>query len=85
MLAGLLAELGPDRDLVDEDDPFTNDFAGWRLMAELRKLNHVGATAASKLVARKRDRADACRHADLSGNCVRNRCILLLSRSARRT
>ena len=29
--AGLLTELGPDRDLVQEKDPWSSDWAGWRL------------------------------------------------------
>jgi hypothetical protein len=56
VLSGLLADLGPDRDLAEEGEPLSSDFAGWKLMAELRKLDHVGATTASKLVARKRPR-----------------------------
>lgn len=39
---------------MNEDKPLSSDFAGWKLFAELRKLDHVGATTASKLVARKR-------------------------------
>lgn len=54
VLSGLLADLGPDRDLVDEGEPLSSDFPGWKLIAEFRKLDHIGATTASKLVARKR-------------------------------
>ena len=55
--AKLLIELGPDRDLVDADEPLTDDdWAGWRLMHELRNIRGVDTTIASKLLARKRPR-----------------------------
>lgn len=53
---GLLRAIGPDRDLVDEDAPGSREHAAWRLEAELRKLDDVGRTTASKLCARKRPR-----------------------------
>ena len=53
---GLLSAVGPDRDLVDEADPFADDSAEWRLMGALRELPGVGPTIASKLLARKRPR-----------------------------
>ena len=52
----LLRELGGDRDLVDEIQPWSDDWAGWRLSSELMALPGVGATTASKLLARKRPR-----------------------------
>lgn len=52
----LLAELGPDRDLAEETDPWSNNWAGWRLWQKLVALPHVGPTTASKLYARKRPR-----------------------------
>ena len=52
----LLHEVGPDRDLVDEDGPIDPSWPAWRLEAELIKLSHVGRTIASKLCARKRPR-----------------------------
>jgi len=55
-LAGLLREVGEDRDLADEPERHPDDWAGWRLMAALRTLPKVGPTTASKLVARKRPR-----------------------------
>lgn len=54
--SAFLVEIGPDRDLVNEDDPLLDHWVGWRLMRELRNLNKVGATTASKLLARKRPR-----------------------------
>ena len=54
--AGLLRDLGADRDLVDEPGPIADDWAGWTLMSALRELPGVGATTASKLLARKRPR-----------------------------
>jgi hypothetical protein len=54
--AGYLIELGPDRDLVDEPDPLADDWVGWHLMQELRQLDGIGTTIASKLLARKRPR-----------------------------
>ncbi len=52
----LLTELGPDRDLVAETNPWPDDWAGWRLWQQLMALPDVGATTASKLYARKRPR-----------------------------
>lgn len=52
----LLEELGPDRDLVDETEPWDVNWAGSRLWARLHKLPEVGPTTASKLFARKRPR-----------------------------
>jgi Family of unknown function (DUF6308) len=55
--AKLLIELGPDRDLADVGKPLIdNDWVGWQLMQELRKIPGVGTTTASKLLARKRPR-----------------------------
>ncbi|WP_410793571.1 DUF6308 family protein [Kribbella sp. C-35] len=54
--AELLEELGPDRDLVDERTPWTEDWVGWRLWGMLDALPSVGPTTASKLYARKRPR-----------------------------
>jgi hypothetical protein len=55
-LTELLVALGPDRDLVDEVDPLTDDWAGWQLMRALRAPHKMGSTKASKLLARKRPR-----------------------------
>jgi hypothetical protein len=52
--AALLKELGPDRDLVQETDGWSDDWAGSRLWQKLVALPGVGATKASKLYARKR-------------------------------
>ena len=52
----LLRELGSDRDLVEETQSWSDDWAGWRLWSELMVLPGVGATTASKLLARKRPR-----------------------------
>lgn len=54
--ADLLIQLGPDRDLVTETSPWSDDWAGWQLWNELMSLPGVGATTASKLLARKRPR-----------------------------
>jgi hypothetical protein len=54
--ADLLAALGPDRDLVDEEHPLDAQWAGWRLQTALRTLYRTGPTTASKLLARKRPR-----------------------------
>ncbi|MBM7415684.1 MULTISPECIES: DUF6308 family protein [Nocardiaceae] len=52
-LTELLEAVGPDRDLVDE----THEVASLRrLETELRSINDVGATKATKLMARKRPR-----------------------------
>ncbi|MFF5075817.1 DUF6308 family protein [Actinoplanes sp. NPDC000266] len=54
---GLLTELGPDRDLVDEEEPLTGDgWAGWRLQKALRDIPGIDTTIATKLIARKRPR-----------------------------
>lgn len=52
----LLSALGPDRDLVAESEPWSDDWAGWALWRELIALPGVGPTTASKLFARKRPR-----------------------------
>lgn len=52
----LLRQVGPDRDLVEEGEPWSDDWAGWQLWAALRSLTDVGPTTASKLYARKRPR-----------------------------
>jgi hypothetical protein len=52
----LLIAVGPDRDLADEPEPFSDDSPQWGLMAALRSLDRVGPTIASKLFARKRPR-----------------------------
>ena len=52
----LLEALGQDRDLVDEKEPWSDDWPGWTLWRELMNLPGVGATTASKLLARKRPR-----------------------------
>jgi hypothetical protein len=56
VFAAMLCELGPDRDLVDEASEQPDDWAGWRLMDELRRIPGVNTTIASKLLARKRPR-----------------------------
>ncbi len=52
----LLERLGPDRDLVQEREPWPDDWAGWTLWAELDKLPGMGPTTVSKIFARKRPR-----------------------------
>ncbi|MFI7165459.1 DUF6308 family protein [Rhodococcus erythropolis] len=52
----LLADVGPDRDLSNEPDPFTPESPVWRLETALREIHGVGRTMASKLIARKRPR-----------------------------
>ncbi|WP_045740715.1 DUF6308 family protein [Actinoplanes rectilineatus] len=53
----LLVALGPDRDLVDEEYPLTDDdWPGWRLQAALRGIPGIDTTIATKLIARKRPR-----------------------------
>ena len=52
----LLVELGPDRDLADEEAPLHNDWPGWPVMKALRTVKGINATTASKLLARKRPR-----------------------------
>lgn len=52
----LLEGLGDDRDLVEEKEPWGDDWPGWALWQELMQLPGVGATTASKLLARKRPR-----------------------------
>ncbi|GIG93061.1 DUF6308 family protein [Plantactinospora endophytica] len=54
--AGLLAEVGPDRDLADEEEPLHPGWPAWRLYQELLEVPGVGRTTASKLLARKRPR-----------------------------
>ena len=50
----LLTEVGPDRELVDDDSVLRDDWVGWTLMSELQALPDVGPVTASKLFARKR-------------------------------
>jgi len=51
----LLANLGPDRDFVDEPGVDRASFTpAWELWAALRALPQIGPTRASKLMARKR-------------------------------
>ena len=52
----LLESVGPDRDLVDETEPFTSEAPLWRLEDELRSVGDIGRTIATKLMARKRPR-----------------------------
>lgn len=54
--SGLLVDLGPDRDLTNEDKLPGHTWAGWRIMDALRSIPGVGTTIASKLLARKRPR-----------------------------
>lgn len=54
--AALLEQLGPDRDLVDETEVGDAGWVGWRLHRKLDALPGVGATRATKLLARKRPR-----------------------------
>lgn len=55
-LTELLTQLGEDRELADEPEPLADDWVGWKLMDALRHLDDIGATRASKLLARKRPR-----------------------------
>ena len=54
----LLTEIGADRDLVDEPNSLDgdDDWAGWRLRTQLKALDGIGTTTATKLMARKRPR-----------------------------
>ncbi len=52
----LLGEVGPDRDLSDEDASIDSGWPAWRLYTAVRALPGVGRTIASKLCARKRPR-----------------------------
>lgn len=52
---GMLAAIGPDRDLADEP-PLTPDWPARLLNRRLRDLHDVGPVIASKLLARKRPR-----------------------------
>lgn len=54
----LLAAVGPDRDLSDQDaaEMAADDWPGWALQQRLRQLPKVGPTKASKLMAMKRPR-----------------------------
>lgn len=54
--AGLLACVGPDRDLADEPGPIDHTWPAWILEQRLRTVKGIGLTVASKLVARKRPR-----------------------------
>lgn len=53
---GLLAGVGPDRDLGEQTEPVEADDAGSRLYDAVRQLDGMGPTRASKLLARKRPR-----------------------------
>lgn len=55
-LSALLAEVGPDRDLVDEPDPLTPCWPAWRLYKAVDDIKGIDRTIASKLLARKRPR-----------------------------
>lgn len=52
----LLQAVGPDRDLADEAKHITDDWPATVLNRALRELPGIGATRASKLIARKRPR-----------------------------
>ncbi|WP_430335050.1 DUF6308 family protein [Rhodococcus sp. ACT016] len=54
--AGLLADVGPDRELVDEADELTPESPVLRLEDALWTVPSIGRTVASKLIARKRPR-----------------------------
>lgn len=54
--ADLLSALGKDRDLVEQQERWHDDWPGWTLWTELIALPGVGPTIASKLLARKRPR-----------------------------
>ena len=45
--SGLLEDVGPDRDLVDDDAVLDDNWAGWTLDRELRNLPGVGHTTAN--------------------------------------
>ena len=55
-LSSLLTDLGPDRDLVEELEPFDDGWVGWSLWGALTSIHDIGPTSASKLIARKRPR-----------------------------
>ena len=50
----LLADVGPDRDLVEVDQPITEDWPAAVLYRAVRELPGIGGTKTSKLLARKR-------------------------------
>lgn len=52
--SALLAEVGPDRDLVEVAEPITDDWPAPVLYRAVRELPKVGRTKTSKLLARKR-------------------------------
>lgn len=52
----LLAAIGPDRDLADEEGPFDSSWPAWALENRLRTVPGIGLTIATKLIARKRPR-----------------------------
>lgn len=54
--AGLLVDVGPDRDLGEQAEPIDEEGAGSRLYDAVRELDDMGPTRASKLLARKRPR-----------------------------
>lgn len=52
----LLADIGPDRDLADEQGPLPDDWPARRLEKALREIHGVSKVTATKLIARKRPR-----------------------------
>jgi hypothetical protein len=52
--SALVADVGPDRDLVVVNEPITEDWPESALYRALHALPRVGRTKASKLLARKR-------------------------------
>jgi len=54
--SALLAEVGPDRDLVDVEEEISTARPASRLLSALKSLPGVGTTTATKLLARKRPR-----------------------------
>lgn len=54
--ASLLRDLGPDRDMAQEQQPLADDWVASQLMSALRGFHRIGPTIASKLLARKRRR-----------------------------
>ncbi|MBO4206111.1 hypothetical protein GSF22_08835 [Micromonospora echinofusca] len=55
-LADLLAQVEPDRDLVDVDQPIDHNWPAWRLHTALTSIPWIKRTIAGKLLARKRPR-----------------------------
>lgn len=52
----LLIAIGPDRELAEEAEPIDPTWPAWVLDTQLRTVNGIGTTIASKLIARKRPR-----------------------------